>query len=145
MDAWLHLADPLSISSAWNFVSPFTLESSMDYMLPQQGVVDSYATRRPGGNNPYGSRGCRSCIPCRKRKGKVRAFETLLMSSANIRLFPTVASFATDTVIVVDPKSPKRNFTNCNWEDLPLRSDTLPLQWRWSMNIPLPPWRIFIQ
>jgi hypothetical protein len=28
-------------------------------------------TRRIGGNNPYGSRGCRSCITCRKRKGKV--------------------------------------------------------------------------
>jgi len=27
-------------------------------------------TRRIGGNNPYGSRGCRSCITCRKRKGK---------------------------------------------------------------------------
>ena len=27
--------------------------------------------RRPSGNNPYGSRGCASCISCRRRKGKV--------------------------------------------------------------------------
>jgi hypothetical protein len=27
--------------------------------------------RRSSGNNPYGSRGCASCISCRKRKGKV--------------------------------------------------------------------------
>ena len=27
--------------------------------------------RRPSGNNPYGSRGCESCVACRRRKGKV--------------------------------------------------------------------------
>lgn len=27
--------------------------------------------RRLSGNNPYGSRGCASCITCRRRKGKV--------------------------------------------------------------------------
>jgi len=32
---------------------------------------DSSATRRPTGNNPYGSRGCESCMACRRRKGKV--------------------------------------------------------------------------
>ena len=32
---------------------------------------DSNATRRPTGNNPYGSRGCESCVACRRRKGKV--------------------------------------------------------------------------
>jgi len=29
------------------------------------------ATRRGIGNNPYGSRGCESCMACRRRKGKV--------------------------------------------------------------------------
>jgi len=32
---------------------------------------DSNATRRLAGNNPYGSRGCESCMACRRRKGKV--------------------------------------------------------------------------
>jgi len=27
--------------------------------------------KRPHGNNPYGSRGCASCVACRRRKGKV--------------------------------------------------------------------------
>jgi len=31
------------------------------------------ATRRLIGNNPYGSRGCESCMACRRRKGKVPA------------------------------------------------------------------------
>jgi hypothetical protein len=37
---------------------------------PRSGTVKRISGR--GGNNPYGSRGCRSCITCRKRKGKVR-------------------------------------------------------------------------
>lgn len=32
---------------------------------------DPNAARRPTGNNPYGSRGCESCVACRRRKGKV--------------------------------------------------------------------------
>jgi len=31
----------------------------------------SASPRRACGNNPYGSRGCASCVSCRKRKGKV--------------------------------------------------------------------------
>jgi hypothetical protein len=34
--------------------------------------------KRPRGNNPFGSRGCASCIRCRKRKGKVLRFHALL-------------------------------------------------------------------
>jgi hypothetical protein len=34
--------------------------------------------KRPRGNNPFGSRGCASCVRCRKRKGKVLQFQSLL-------------------------------------------------------------------
>lgn len=40
---------------------------------PSGDPASSYpvSERRASGNNPYGSRGCASCVPCRKRKGKV--------------------------------------------------------------------------
>jgi hypothetical protein len=38
------------------------------------------APKRLTGNNPYGSRGCASCITCRKRKGKVLRNPSLLIT-----------------------------------------------------------------
>jgi hypothetical protein len=45
-------------------------EPEPEYEPPRSGTVKRVSSR--SGNNPYGSRGCRSCITCRKRKGRVR-------------------------------------------------------------------------
>jgi hypothetical protein len=37
----------------------------------QPSIAPPSTSARFGGNNPYGSRGCRACILCRRRKGKV--------------------------------------------------------------------------
>jgi hypothetical protein len=79
------------------------------YAVPAEPPPSS-PSKRLGGNNPYGSRGCASCITCRKRKGKVSFyFISIPNASARMRQNTTNAISVSNIITRAAPKSPNLN------------------------------------
>lgn len=67
---------PASDGNDIMFVSPAEHPESYEDQPPPSPLPPK--PKRMAGNNPYGSKGCASCIRCRKRKGKVLRFHASL-------------------------------------------------------------------
>ena len=66
-------------------------------------------TKRSFGNNPYGSRGCESCIWCRRRKGKVTQVIFQADSSAYTPTRKRPVNSAWGGNMIVAQNSPRAN------------------------------------